>query len=184
VVDEAGDGVETLRKVAMGSYDLVLLDISMPDFSGLEVLKKLKRSIPDLPVLVLSMFAERQYAVSAFNAGACGYMTKEEAAQKLIGAIRKVAGGGRYVTPALSGIFTDNRPCPSRRIKPHNDLSGRERQVLVAIAAGRRPSQIASELGLSPKTISTYRSRLMKKIGLSNNAELIRYAIKNDLVTL
>ena len=184
VAGEAGNGKDTLQKVSTGSYDIVLLDISMPDISGLDVLCKLKSSNPSLPVLVLSMYPEQQYAIRAIKQGACGYIIKEEAAQNLIDAIRKVARGGRYITPRVADSIAENLAQGSGLDHLHTSLSGRERQLMIAIASGRRSSQIASDMGLSPKTVSTYRSRLLKKLGMSTNAELIRYAIINDLVSL
>jgi two-component system invasion response regulator UvrY len=184
VTGEAGNGAETLKKVSTGAYDLVLLDISMPDLSGLDVLCKIKMSNPRLPVLVLSMFPEGQYAIRAIKQGACGYITKEEAAQNLIGAIRKVARGGRYVTPRVADTLVESMMYDTGLTPLHANLSRREKEVMIAIASGLRPSRIARDMGISAKTVSTYRSRLLKKMGMSNDAELIRYAIRHDLVNL
>ena len=181
VTGEAGDGNEALRVIQSEPCDVVLLDITMPDKSGLDVLKQLHAESPRLPVLVLSMHSEDQYAVRVLRAGAAGYLTKESAPAKLVQAIRKVVRGGKYVTSTLAeklvvGLDSD----PSKA--PHQILSDREYQVLCLIASGKTVGQIAEELALSVKTISTYRVRMLEKLNMKNNAELTRYAIKDGLV--
>jgi DNA-binding NarL/FixJ family response regulator len=181
-VDEAGHGQEALALVLRTSYELVLMDISMPGRGGLEVLKEMKSHRPHLPVLMLSMHPEEEYAFRALRAGASGYVTKDSAAEELIGAIRKVLSGGRYVSASLAEKFAfemeanDGKPL-------HETLSDREYQVLRMIASGKTGTEIAQELSLSVKTISTYRSRILEKMRLKNNAELTRYAFENRLVS-
>ena len=176
VAGEASDGPETLHKVREHHYDLVLLDIAMPGISGLDVLKHLKSERPDLPVLMLSMYPEEQYAVRTLKAGASGYLTKESASDELIAAIRKVSSGGKYVTSSLAEKLAS---C----LKPvHERLSDREYQVVRMIASGKTVTEIAEELSLSVKTISTNRSRALIKMGMKTNAEITYYAIKHGLV--
>lgn len=181
VADEARTGYEVLNKVRNHDYDMVVLDISMPDKHGLDILKQLKSQKPLLPVLVLSMHPEEQYAVRALKGGAAGYLTKESAPDELITAIRRISMGRRYISTSLAEKLAFDLTRDSR--KPlHVTLSDREYQVMCMIAAGKRPKDIADELCLSIKTISTYRSRILAKMGMKNNAELTRYAIKQGLV--
>src|SRR5436190_23637881 len=181
VTGEAGDGYEAMNAVKSNPCDVVLLDISMPHKNGLDVLKQIRAESPRLPVLVLSMHAEDQYAVRVLRAGAAGYLTKESAPDKLVQAIRKVVRGGKYVSPTLAEklIYDLNRDST----KPtHEILSDREYQVLCMIASGKTVTIIAIELNLSVKTVSTYRVRILEKLNMKNNAELTRYAIKEGLV--
>ncbi len=181
VVEEASTGQGVLDAVRRQDWAAVVLDINLPDKNGLEVLKDLKAMRPTLPVLILSHHAEVEYAARAFKAGAAGYLTKESASEELTIAIRKVLAGGRYVSPSfaeqLAGRLTDELDGP-----PHHALSDREHQVLCQIARGKAVSQIANELALSVKTISTYRARLLEKLHLANNAALMRYALDHRLV--
>jgi DNA-binding NarL/FixJ family response regulator len=180
-VDEAGNGKETLNKVAENKYDLVLLDITLPGRSGIDVLKQLKCIEPELPVLILSMHPEEQYAVRSLRAGAAGYLTKESAPQELISAIRRVASGGKYITSSLAEKLAGELGSDSS--KPlHQTLSDREYQVMCMIASGKTAKEIATDLNLSVKTISTHRSRILKKMQMDNNAQIIHYAIKHGLV--
>jgi len=181
VKDEAQNGMETLKKVAEQDFDVVLLDISMPGRSGLEVLEDIKVRHPKLPVLILSMHPEEQYAVRALKAGASGYLTKASAPQELIGAIRKAAGGGKYVTASLAEKLVDQLEIDTEKL-PHELLSNREHQVMLMLAGGKSVSDIADELNLSVKTISTYRTRVMSKMGMKKNAELTLYAVHNKLI--
>ncbi len=181
VEDEAEDGKETLEKVLRGSFDMVLLDISMPGRGGLEVLEDILKSKPKLPVLILSMHPEEQYAVRALRAGASGYLTKASAAHELIGAIRKVSRGGKYVTASLAeklAVALDSKA--DKQL--HDRLSTREYQVMLMLASGKSVSEIARELCLSVKTISTYRIRVMNKMGMKKNAELTFYAMNHRLI--
>jgi two-component system, NarL family, invasion response regulator UvrY len=181
VVAEARNGQEVLEKIWSEKYDMVLLDISMPGISGLEVLKQLKIEKPKLPVLVLSMHPEEQYAVRVLRAGASGYLTKESAPDELITAIRKISQGRKYITASLAERLAFEMEIDSE--KPlHEVLSDREYQVLRIIAAGKTVKQIAEELSLSIKTVSTYRGRIMEKMKMKTNAELIHYAIKHEIL--
>ena len=177
---EAQSGREALQWVRRASFDVVLLDVSMADMDGLAVLEVIHREQPDLRVLVLSMYPEEQYAVRFLRAGAAGYLSKASASDELIAAIRKVAQGGRYITHELAetlafAVDADDRP-------PHARLSDREFQVLQQLAAGRSVGEIATELALSVKTVSTYRTRILEKLDLKTNADLIRYALRQRLV--
>ncbi len=180
-IDEAKDGKETISKVSAHHYDVVLLDISFPGRSGIDTLKQLKDLKPRLPVLILSMYPEEQYAVRALKAGASGYLTKETAPDELMEAIRKVAKGGKYITASLAEKLASEIGEPSGRA-PHEALSDREYQVMCLIASGMRVKDIAESLNLSVKTISTHRARIMRKMNMKNNANLTHYAIKHGLV--
>jgi two-component system invasion response regulator UvrY len=181
VVDEASNGQEVLAKVFKKDFDVVLLDISMPGRSGLDILKELKSQLPKLAVLVLSIHPEEQYAVQVLKAGAAGYLTKKSAPEELVAALRKVSTGGKYVSPSLAEKLAS--ALEKGIDKPlHETLSAREYEVMRKIASGKTVTEIARELFLSPKTISTYRTRILEKMRMKKNAELIRYAIKNRLV--
>jgi len=181
VVGEAHNAQEVLALVRKQDWDLVVLDISMPGRSGLDIIEELKQERPKLPVLILSMHPEDRYAVRALSVGAAGYLTKESVPEELVKAIRKVVSGGRYVSPPLAeklacALSTDTgRPL-------HETLSNRELQVLCMIGSGKSVGAIAAELSLSVKTISTYRARILEKMTLKNSAELIHYALQNRLV--
>jgi len=181
VAGEASSAQEVIDKVRSNSFNIVLLDISLPGRGGLDVLKQLKSIKPDLPVLILSMHPEEQYAIRSLKAKASGYLTKESASDELIKAIRKVAQGRKYITSSLAEKLAfeleDSTGCSS-----HEKLSDREFQVMCMIASGRRVKEIANTLSLSVKTISTYRARILKKMNMKNNSQLIHYAIKTGLV--
>jgi two-component system invasion response regulator UvrY len=181
VTAEAGDGHEALKVIKEEPCDVVLLDITMPSKSGLDVLKQLHAESPRLPVLVLSMHAEDQYAVRVLRAGAAGYLTKESAPAKLVQAIRKVVRGGKYVSSTLAEKLVYDLDGDTTKAA-HEILSDREYQVLCMIASGKTVTEIGEELALSVKTISTYRVRILEKLNMKNNAELTRYAIKEGLV--
>ncbi|MBC8317839.1 MAG: response regulator transcription factor [Desulfobulbaceae bacterium] len=178
---EAANGLQVLNAVRKNRYDLVILDIAMPGRGGLDVLKDLNKEYPALPVLMLSMYPEEQYAVRALKAGASGYLTKESAADELIAAIHKVTQGGKYISGMLAEKLASYLGDSSEKA-PHELLSDREYQVMLMIAAGKTVSDIADELSLSVKTISTNRSRALQKMGMKNNAEFTYYAIKESLV--
>ena len=181
VEDEASNGPETLENVNQGNCDVVLLDISMPGRSGLEILEDILSLKPRLPVLILSMHPEEQYAVRALRAGASGYLTKASAPHELIGAIRKVSRGGKYLTLSLAEKLATE--LDSKGDKPrHEKLSNREFQVMLMLASGKSVGEIASELCLSVKTVSTYRTRIMEKMSMKRNAELTFYAMNNHLI--
>jgi two-component system invasion response regulator UvrY len=178
---EATNAQEAIERVWKENWDVVVLDITMPGRSGLEVLKEIKKSRPKLPVLVLSMHPEDQFAVRILKIGAAGYMTKESAPNELVGAVRKVMAGGRYVSPSLAEKMASYLAVDVHT-PPHERLSDREFLVLRLIASGKTPTAIARELALSVKTISTYRMRILEKMSMANNAELTHYAIQNQLV--
>ena len=178
---EAGSGREVLEAMQEHDYDVLLLDIAMPDGGGLEVLKQLQTLRPDLPVLILSMYPEKQYAVRALKGGAAGYLTKESAPDELIAAIRQVAGGGRYITRSLAEKLAAELGSGVEK-GPNEKLSDREYQVMGLLGAGKSATEIAVELSLSVKTISTYRARILDKLGLDSTAEIIRYALEQGLV--
>jgi len=181
VADEATNGNEALRKIKEGDFDVVLLDISMPGKSGLETLKEIRMEDQTLPVLILTMHPEEQYAVRVLKAGASGYLTKESAPDELITAIRKVSNGGKYISASLAETLVFHLDIDTE--KPiHEKLSDREYQVLCKISSGNTISEIAKEMTLSVKTISTYRTRILEKMCMKSNAELTYYAIKNELV--
>jgi len=181
VAGEAINGQEVLDKVRAEAWDVVVLDISMPDRSGLDILKELQSERPKLPVLVLSMYSEDQFAVRVLKAGARGYLTKDSAPDELVKAVRKVVSGGTYVSAFLAEKLAFEIGTDSNKL-PHEALSDREFQVLRLIAAGKSVKEIAAELYLSVKTVSTYRARLLQKMNLETNAELIHYAIQNHLI--
>jgi two-component system, NarL family, invasion response regulator UvrY len=180
-VGNAANAAQTLSMVRKNDWDLVLLDISLPDKSGLEVLKSIKKDRPALPVLVLSMYPVDQYALRVLKAGGSGYLTKESAPEQLLAAVRKVSEGGRFITPELAEHMAKELAGGTPTL-PHESLSDREFEVLRLIASGRTPTEIAGHLSLSVKTISTYRTRLLHKMGMRHNAELTHYAISNRLV--
>ena len=181
VADEASNGQEVLDKIWKNNYDMVLLDITMPGMTGLEVLKQLKNDKPKLPVLILSMHPEEQYAVRVLRAGASGYLTKESAPDELITAIRKISQGRKYITSSLAERLASEVEADSE--KPlHDILSDREYQVLRMIAEGKTVKHIAKELSLSIKTVSTYRTRIMEKMKMKTNAEVMHYVIKHQLL--
>lgn len=182
VSGEAVDGQDLLEKVRAKDWDVVVLDLSMPGPSGLELVKEVKRRRPGLGVLVLSMHAEDQFAVRVLKAGASGYMTKETAPDELIRALRKIAGGGRYVSPQLAEKLAFNLEHDAGR-PSHELLSDREYQVLCLIGSGKTVKDIAEDLSLSIKTISTYRTRILEKMKLKTTTDLIRYTIHHQLVT-
>jgi DNA-binding NarL/FixJ family response regulator len=181
VAGEAANGAEALQEARTDAYDVVLLDITMPVRNGVDVLSQLKHERPALPVLMLSMHPEEQYAVRALRAGASGYLTKESAPEELVAAIRKVSAGGKYVSASLAehlvSVVQSVGEAP-----PHAALSNREYQIMCLIASGKTVSEAARELSLSVKTVSTYRARILEKLQLKNNAELMRYATQNQLV--
>ncbi len=181
VTDEASNCQEVLEKVRKGNFDVVILDLTMPGRGGVDTLKEIKSEKPDLPVLVLSVHPEEQYAMRVLKAGAAGYVNKESAPVELIEAIRKVASGRKYISTTLAENLALN--LDSDFEKPlHESLSDREFQVMCKIAMGKTMTDIANELNLSIKTISTYRTRILEKMNMKSNAEIARYAIKNGLV--
>jgi DNA-binding NarL/FixJ family response regulator len=180
-VGEAGSGSQTLDRLREGDWQVVVLDINMPDRSGIDVLRYIRSGHPETRVLVLSGFPERQYAVHALRAGASGYLSKEAPPEELLKAIRTVVGGRRYVSAALAELLAADLSGDSEQ-PLHAKLSTREFQILRKLAAGMSVSGIGKELSLSVKTVSTYRSRILEKMGLRTNADLTSYALKNGLI--
>lgn len=180
IAGEASNGQEVLNKIEQNDYDLVLLDISMPGRDGLDILRELTRKRPHLPILILSMHSEEQYAIRSLKAGASGYLTKKSISDELIKAVQEVACGGKYITSSLSeklaSYIRNNTEKPI-----HEFLSDREHLVMRMIVKGRTRKEIAKELSLSVNTISTYRARILKKLKMKNSAELIQYAIEKHL---
>jgi len=181
-IGEAETAAEAIHRIRKEDWDIVILDISLPGRSGLEVLEEAKKARPRLPILILSMYAEDQYAIRALRAGAAGYLTKETVPEKLTEAIRVALSGERYVSPSLGRLLAA-RLATSSGERPEELLSIRECQVLRMVAAGKTVTQIARELSLSNKTISTYRARILQKTGLKTNAALIRYAMETGLAS-
>lgn len=181
VAAEATNGQEVMAQVRGQDFDVAVLDMSMPGRSGIELIKQVKDEKPRLPILILSMHSEEQYAVRALKAGASGYLTKDAAADQLVAAIRRIAAGGAYVSPETAerlALDAGSRP----EAAPHTLLSDREFQVFLMIARGVSVSEIARSLSLSVKTVSTHKTRILEKMGLANQAELIRYALEHQLL--
>ena len=181
VAGEATNGQEVLVRVRGQDYDVAVLDMSMPGRSGIELIKQVKGEKPKLRILVLTMHSEEQYAVRALKAGASGYLTKDSAAEELVAAIRRIAGGGAYVSPETAERLALDA-APRAEAAPHTLLSDREFQVFQKVAAGRSVTEIARELSLSVKTVSTHKTRILQKMDLANQAELIRYALEHKLL--
>ncbi|MDP1653583.1 MAG: response regulator transcription factor [Rhodocyclaceae bacterium] len=183
VAGEASNGQEALAKVQAENWSVMVLDMTMPGKSGIELIKQLKQLAPKLPILILSMHKEDVYAVRALKAGASGYLCKDNAEDQLVAALRKVAGGGMYITSAvaeklaLGVLHGDRSDAP-----PHTRLSDREYQIFQSIVAGASITDIAQKLNLSVKTVSTHKTHIMEKMGCDNVAELVRYAIQNELL--
>lgn len=180
VIGEASNGDEVLSKARAENWDVLVLDLSMPGRGGLDVLQELRSLRPKMPILVLSMHPEDQYAVRILKAGASGYVNKESAVEELVSAIQKVVDGGRYVSPQLAEKLAFDLTRNSTKA-PHESLSDREYRVLCMLGAGKTVSEIATELIISVKTVSTYRARILEKMNLNSNAEIIRYTIENNL---
>ncbi|TMA63433.1 MAG: response regulator transcription factor [Deltaproteobacteria bacterium] len=180
-VGEAASAAEGLALARKQSWDTVVLDITMPGRSGLELLKELKSERPHVPVLVLSVHPAEQYAVRVLRAGASGYLTKESAPEELLTAIRHIVRGGRYISPSVGETLADDLGRPAEQL-PHHGLSDREFEIMRRLASGKRVSEIADQLHLSVKTVSTYRARVLGKLNLRTTAEIMRYALKHGLV--
>ena len=181
IVGEVQNGAELLQLLGKESIDVVILDISMPGRNGVEILKDLKRDFPMLPVIVLSMYSEDQYAVRALKAGAAGYMTKETAPEELVEAIRKAFQGGKYINPHVAELLAEYIETKETD-DPHKTLSDREFEVFMMLARGKTVGHISTELNLSVKTVSTYRSRILEKMRMATNADLTRYALDFKLI--
>jgi two-component system, NarL family, invasion response regulator UvrY len=181
VVDEAGSGYELLRKLREGDFDVIVLDISMPGIDGLDTLQRIRTEKPGARVLILTIHPEARYAVRCLRMGADGYLTKGSAPDELINAIKRISQGRKYISLSLAEELTYELDPDSGKL-PHQSLSDREYQVMLMIASGKPLKEIAAELSLSVKTVSTYRSRVLEKMKLSNNSQLILYAIRNQLI--
>ncbi len=181
VTGEAESGIQALKLAQEQQYDLILLDIALPDKNGIDVLKQLKSEQPDVKVIVLSMYPEDQYGVRSLKAGASGYLNKQSAPDQLIGAIRQVLGGKKYIGEIMAEQLLNNMIGTSAELM-HQTLSNREYQTLCLIASGKTLTEIAETMTLSPKTVSVYRSRMLEKMGFKNNAEAIHYAVSYHLV--
>ena len=179
-IGEAATAEAAMQLAREGRWDVVILDLSLPDRSGFQVLSELKHDQPDVPVIVLSMHGEDEYAIRALRNGASGYITKESAPEELIAAIQKVTRGGRYMTPALAEKIAFAYASPSSQA-PHHALSEREMEVLQLIGAGKSLKEIAAMLSLSVKSVGTYRARVLEKMTMSTNADLIRFVVENNL---
>ncbi|GKS56982.1 DNA-binding response regulator [Nitrospira sp.] len=181
-IGEASTAFDTLEQANKHQWSLIVLDLTMPGRSGLETLQELKASHPEVPVLILSMHPEDQFAVRAVRAGAAGYLTKESVAEEMVMAARKVLAGGRYIRPSVAELLAVQLQNGGANLPPHNSLSDREFQVMNLMAKGKTVTAIADELCLSVKSISTYRARILEKLKLHSTADLIRYALEHRLV--
>ncbi len=181
VVGEAANGIEALHMIPLCNPDVALVDISMPGMSGIELISRIRAEHPQLPVLVLSMHQEEQFAVRALKLGASGYLTKDCAPEQLAKAIRKVVEGGRYITPGVADALASSI-MPAQAETPHQTLSNREFQIFRMLAGGQSVNDVAHALSLSANTVSTHKRRLMDKLGIDNNAGLVRYAVSHQLI--
>jgi two-component system invasion response regulator UvrY len=181
VVDEAGSGYELLRKLRAHDFDVIVLDISMPGIDGLDTLQRIRTEKPGARVLILTIHPEARYAVRCLRMGADGYLTKGSAPDELINAIKRISQGRKYISLSLAEELTYELDPDSGKL-PHQSLSDREYQVMLMIASGKPLKEIAAELSLSVKTVSTYRARVLEKMKLGNNSQLILYAIRNQLI--
>ncbi|HET9331209.1 MAG: response regulator [Steroidobacterales bacterium] len=180
-IAEASTGAETLQQLRDGRWDLVILDINMPDRSGIDILRHIRSGYPDTRVLVISGFSEKQYAINVLRAGAAGYLAKDQAPEEFMRAVHTVLAGRRFVSAALSEMLVSALDEPTEQ-PLHASLSQREFQILCKLAVGRSVSEIAQELFISVKTVSTYRARVLEKMKLTTNADLTTYALRNGLV--
>ena len=178
---EAADGYEALKAVRARAFDVVVLDVSMPGRNGLEVLEEIRRERPALPVLILSVHPEEQLALRLLKAGAAGYLSKDSAPEELVTAIRRVAKGGKYMSATLADRLVQHLQTPAAEPR-HESLSDREFEVLLGLAGGQRIKEIAARHNLSVKTVSTYRARVLRKLGVQSNAELTLYAARQGLI--
>jgi len=181
LIDEAWEGYQALEKIKSGDYDLVILDISMPGLSGLDILQNMKNRNLQTNVLILSIYSQEQYAIRAFKLGASGYLSKNSAYEELAIAIKKISAGGKYISSAIAEKMLFNDP-ENPDMMPHGTLSEREFQIMLMLARGKSVTEIANDIFISDKTVSTYRTRIMEKMGLKKNADLTLYAIKNNLI--
>lgn len=181
LIEETGTLANALNTVRKTSFDLALVDLNLPDSEGIEVVSQLHRAVPGLRLLVLSLNAEAAYAQRALKTGASGYLAKDRAADELIAAIERITAGGRYITASLAEQLAD-LISGERRSSPHDELSVQEYRVMIQLAEGQRIADIATAMHLSPKTVSTYRSRILEKLALASNADLARYCLTHSLL--
>lgn len=181
VAGEASDGQKLIQEIQKNHYDVIVIDISMPGRNGIEIIKQIRASGDKTPILALSYYPEEQFAIRVLKAGACGYMNKDVQPEELVEAIYKVARGGTYVSPAVAEKLAMNINM-TQETSPHESLTDREYEVFLKIAGGMTVSEIADEMFLSVKTVSTYRARILEKLNLKNNAEITYYAIRNNLI--
>lgn len=181
LITEAGDGNTALELIKQEKFNILLLDISLPDKSGLEVLQAVKQKCPDVNVLMLSMLPQEQYAIRSLKLGASGYLTKDTASEELLLAVKKVSEGGKYISHSLAESMAINLDKDNHSQK-HEILSGREFEILIKLANGKSLQEIGSELFISSKTVSTYRSRIMEKMEMTRNTDLTRYCMENKLI--
>jgi DNA-binding NarL/FixJ family response regulator len=182
VADEAASGVDAINLIRKNHYDVMVLDISMPNKNGVDTLHDLKHIAPDLPILILSGYSEEQYALNLMRSGCKGYLSKDADSDEIVIAIRTIANGKKYISSQLAELLTNELSHPSDK-QLHEMLSEREFQVFFKLAGGMSPTEIADELNISIKTVSTYRTRILEKMGLKNNADLTYYAIKYELLS-
>ncbi|MGF1564652.1 MAG: response regulator [Flavobacteriales bacterium] len=181
IADDIASGEELLQRLRKVEPDLIVLDVSLPGRSGLEVLKQIKILYPDIKVLVLSMYPEDQFAIRMLKAGASGYLHKDSAPEVLIEAVRVIYNGGEYLSPAITKLLYREMSSKNQEL-PHSSLSDREYEVFLAIGEGKPNNQIASQLSLSAKTISTYRARILNKMNMDNNSDIIKYILLHNLL--
>lgn len=180
IAAEADTGKKAIEILGRQSFDLVLLDIALPDIDGLEVLRRIKSTFPDLPVLIFSMYPEEDYALAALNGGAAGYLMKDSDPDEILAAVRRAAKGARYLSPRIAEkLLAGSLATPEKQ--PHDALSAREFDVMLMLSRGQRLNEIGEQLHLSPKTVSTYRARVLRKMGFTSNAEVTRYVIDRKL---
>lgn len=181
IAGEASNSVELYERIEDTEFDILVLDISMPGKSGIEIMKELKVSKNKIKVIILTMHPEDRFALRALKAGALGYLTKETASEELVNAIRKVFNGGKFITEKVANILLDDYSSEDADLPIHHLLSDREFEVLVKIASGKKVNDISLELNISPATVNTYRARVMEKLGLKSNVEITRYALENNI---
>jgi two-component system invasion response regulator UvrY len=181
IVGEAADIAGTVQLVAQHAPDIIILDIGLPGYDGLEGLAEVRRRFPDIPIIILSMHPEERFAIRALKTGATGYITKAMAAEELVRAIRKAVAGGCYISPTLADLLAKDVRDPGNR-PSHERLTDRELQIVSLLGSGKQVKQIAAELSISVSTVNTYRNRVFVKMGLRSNAALIRYAVEHGLV--
>ena len=182
IVEEVNDGEGVIKKSISNEWDIIISDLSMPGRSGLDVLKQVKQNLPKLPVLILSIHPEEQYAIRVLKAGAAGYLSKDAATEELVEAVQRVLQGRKYISPSIAEKIAEYLGHDSSDKAPYEFLSNREFDVFTRLASGKTVSEIADQLSLSATTVSTYRSRILEKMNMRTNAELIRYALENKLI--